>query len=143
MNGASTLALGWPAGWRTFVPTFGAGRVAACAASSLLLPAVAYALRPHWLRSRLHQLAVGSLLAGLLLFMLVYETGPRALHGNFVWQVIAASHVLHWLIVLDALAWVPATPGQKIRHRVLLAVVAIEVLSGLVYLVSSLWWGLI
>ena len=141
LNGASILALGWPAGWRTLVPGFGPARVAACAASSLLVPAVAYALRPAWLRHRAHQLALGSLLAGLLLFLLVYETGLRAQHGNFTWQVVASSHVLHWVILLEALRWVPADAGQGRRKKLLLALLAIEVLSGLVYLVSSLFRG--
>lgn len=141
LYGASTLALGWPAGWRTFVPDFGSARVAACAASSLLVPAVAYALRPAWLRRPAHQLALGSLLAGLLLFLLVHETGLRARHGNFIWQVVAASHVLHWLILLEGLTWVPADAGQRRRKTLLLGLLAIEVISGIVYLVSSLFRG--
>ncbi|MDQ2771057.1 MAG: hypothetical protein M3Y54_11220 [Bacteroidota bacterium] len=141
LYGASTLALGWPAGWRTFVPDFGPARVAACAASSLLVPVAAYALRPVWLRRQAHQLALGSLLAGLLLFLLVHETGLRARHGNFIWQVVAASHVLHWLILLEGLAWVPADAGQSRRKKLLLGLLAIEVVSGAVYLVSSLFRG--
>ena len=141
LYGASTLAVGWPAGWRTFVPDFGPARVAACAASSLLVPAVAYALRPVWLQRPAHQLAVGSLLAGLLLFLLVHETGLRARHGNFIWQVVAANHVLHWLILLEALTWIPADAGQSRRKKLLLGLLAIEVVSGVVYLVSSLFRG--
>lgn len=141
LYGASTLALGWPAGWRTFVPDFGPARVAACAASSLLVPVAAYVLRPAWLQRPAHQLAVGSLLAGLLLFLLVHETGLRARHGNFIWQVVAANHVLHWLILLEALTWAPAKAGQRRRKTLLLGLLAIEVISGIVYLVSSLFRG--
>ncbi len=141
LYGASNLALGWPAGWRTFVPGFGPARVAACAASSLLVPVAAYALRPAWLRRRPHQLALGSLLAGLLLFLLVHETGLRARHGNFIWQVVAASHVLHWVILLEGLAWVPTDPAESRRKKLLLGLLAIEVLSGAVYLASSLVRG--
>ena len=141
LYGASTLALGWPAGWRTFVPDFGPARAAACAASSLLVPVAAYVLRPAWLRRQPHQLALGCLLAGLLLFLLVHETGLRARHGNFIWQVVAANHVLHWLILLEGLTWVPANAGQRRRKTLLLGLLAIEVISGIVYLVSSLFRG--
>jgi hypothetical protein len=86
-------------------------------------------------------LALLSLLAGLLLFLVVCETGPRARHGNFVWQVVAASHVLHWLILVEALAWVPAS-GQQRRRMLLLGLLALEVLCGVLYLMHALFAGI-
>lgn len=142
LNGASVLAVTFPAGWHTFVPYFGPARVLACAASSFLVPVVAYALRPVWLQRPAHRLALLSLLVGLLVFMVVYETGPRARHGNFVWQVVAASHVLHWLILIDALAWVPASGQQRRRRMLLLGLLALEVLCGVLYLISALFLGI-
>jgi hypothetical protein len=141
LNGASVLAVAFPAGWHTFVPDFSAARVLACAASSFLVPVAAYALRPDWLRRPAHRLALLSLLAGLLLFLVVCETGPRARHGNFVWQVVAASHVLHWLILVEALAWVPAS-GQQRRRMLLLGLLALEVLCGVLYLMHALFAGI-
>jgi hypothetical protein len=142
LNGASKLGFGFPAGWRTFVPDFGGWQVLACAVGSFLLPVAAYSLRPDWLHRPVHQLALLSLLVGFGLFQVVYETGARALHGNFVWQVVAANHVLHWLIVLEVVAWVPATSSQRGKRMVLHCLIAFEVLSGVAYLVRFLFLGM-
>lgn len=142
LGGASRLGFGFPAGWRTFVPGYGGWQVLACAAGSFLLPVAAYSLRPDWLRRPAHQLALLSLLVGFGLFQVVYETGARALHGNFVWQVVAANHVLHWVIVLEVVAWVPADASRQRKRTVLCCLVALEVLSGSTYLVRFLFLGM-
>ncbi|GAB3584936.1 hypothetical protein [Hymenobacter daeguensis] len=142
LGGASRLGLGFPAGWRTFVPDYGGWQVLACAASSFLLPVAAYGLRPDWLRRPAHQLALLSLLVGFGIFQVVYETGIRALHGNFVWQVVAANHVLHWVIVLEVMAWVPADVSQRRKRKALQFLIALEVLSGVAYLVRFLFLGM-
>lgn len=142
LDGASVLAVGLPAGWRTFVPGYSGWQVLACAVGSFGVPAVAYALRPDWLRRPAHQLALLSLGVGFGIFMLLYETGSRALHGNFIWQVVAANHVLHWLIVLEVLAWVPAHQAARQKRRVLVGLLAVEVLSGVAYLLKALALGI-
>jgi hypothetical protein len=142
LDGASRLAFGFPAGWRTFVPTYSGGQVLACAVGSFLLPGVAYSLRPDWLKRRVHQLALLSLLVGFGLFQTVYETGNRALHGNFVWQVVAANHVLHWLVVVETLAWVPVKVSEERKRTALRCLIALEVVSGIAYLIRAVFLGI-
>ena len=141
LNGASVLAVGFPAGWHTFVPRYGGWQILACVAGSFLLPVAAYGLRPDWLKRPAHQLALLSLLVGFGLFMLLHETGRRALHGNFIWQVVAANHVLHWLIILEVFAWVPTRRNPSRKRQLLLGLIAIEGLSGVSYLLKLLLVG--
>ncbi|MBO2008982.1 hypothetical protein [Hymenobacter negativus] len=142
LHDASVLAVGFPAGWHTFVPGYGIGQVLACMAGSFLVPVSAYSLRPDWLKRPAHQLAVLSLIAGLGIFMLIYETGYRALHGNFIWQVVAANHVLHWLVCLESFSWAPANASQQRKRMLLVGLLAIEVLSGIAYLIKALFLGI-
>jgi hypothetical protein len=142
LDGASRLAFAFPAGWRMFVPTYSGWQVLACAVGSFLLPGAAYSLRPDWLRRPAHRLALLSLLVGFGLFLVVYETGTRALHGNFVWQVVAANHVLHWLIVIETLAWIPANVSEQRKRTVLRCLIALEVVSGIAYLIRAVFLGI-
>lgn len=141
LGGASRLGFAFPAGWHTFVPNYSGWHVLGCAVSSFLVPIVAYGLRPDWLRLPAHRLGLLSLLTGLSVFLFVYETGPRASHGNFIWQVIAANHVLHWIILLAALTWTPTTKNQKHKKNGLMSLLVLEVLCGIIYMINALFVG--
>ncbi|MDJ0364564.1 hypothetical protein QMK33_05320 [Hymenobacter sp. H14-R3] len=141
LGGASHVGFAFLAGWHTFVPDYSSWHVLGCAVSSFLVPIVAYGLRPDWLRLPAHRLGLLSLLVGFGVFLFVYETGPRAMHGNFIWQVIAANHVLHWIILLATLSWIPVNISQRRKKMVLLTLLIIEVLCGVTYMINALFVG--
>lgn len=128
------FALSFPAGWKLFLPDLSAWESFRLALGSFALPLVAYALRPAWLRQPMHQLALVSTVVAFVQFMLVYETGGRAGHGNFTWQVMAANHVLYWVVALAALNWQPHTTAGRVRQVVIITIVALSAINGLFYM---------
>jgi hypothetical protein len=134
IQGKSEFALAFPAGWKMFLPQLTAGQAVLLGLGSFALPLLAYALQPAWLRQPAHQLALLSTFFATVQFLLVYETGQRAGHGNFTWQVVATNHWLYWLVVLETLHWQPVTRPTRIRQVILLSAIALSVMSGVVYL---------
>jgi hypothetical protein len=133
MGGKSTFAFALPAGWKMFLPELTAGEAFMLGLSSFALPLLAYALRPAWLAKPAHQLLLLGTVIATLQFMLVYESGYRAGHGNFTWQVIAINHWLYWVVLLDALQWQARTKSERIKQVVLVTAIAMSVVSGIVY----------
>ncbi len=135
-HGESHIAFAFPAGWNMllFLPNITALESTVLGLGSFALPLVAYAVRPAWLRQPCHQLAVLSTVFGFAQFMLVYEAGSRAGHGNFMWQVMAANHVLYWMVTLEVLRSQPATKSDWVRQVLLLSAVGLSIVSGLLYL---------
>ena len=134
VDGPSHLVLGL-AGWHTFLPNYQLGHVVACAISSFALPILAYVMRPDWLRKLAHLLAVLCVFMAMAVFMLVHETGLRASHGNFTWQVVAANHILHWVVLLETCFWSPTTVAQKWRRRIIMGFAGLEILCGVAFLI--------
>ena len=130
----STFAFSLPAGWKLFMPWLPAGRALLLALGSFALPLLAYALRPDWLTKPAHQLLVLSTAFAFIQFMLVHETGERATHGNFTWQVMAANHWLYWLVVLEALHWRARTKAERIKQTILVSAIGLSIASGIVYM---------
>jgi hypothetical protein len=135
--GKTSFAIGLPAGWVMFLPNlFSTQQSYMLAVGSFALPLLAYLLRPTWLRQPAHQLAVLGVFFAFIQFMLVYETGLRASHGNFTWQVIAANHLLYWVVALSALNWQPSTTDARIQRGILLAAVVLSVTNGILYMAA-------
>ncbi len=132
--GKAEFALGFPAGWKQFLPELTAWKSFMLAVGSFALPLLAYMLRPVWLQYPAHRLALGCTVLAFIQFMLVYETGERAGHGNFTWQVIAANHLLYWVIAFDILNWQPVTKSERLRQGALIVAVALSAVNGLVYM---------
>jgi hypothetical protein len=128
------LALAFPAGWRYAMPHLPWSRALLRFCSSFALPALAYYLRPDWLKRVPHQFSLLCAGIGFLLFMLVYETGVRAKHGNFLWQCFYANHLLYWMIILSALNWQPSSASEYSRRNFLWAAIGLNLVSGLLYL---------
>jgi hypothetical protein len=131
----STFALAFPAGWNTFLPDLPNLQVWLLFASSFALPVLTYVLKPSWLRRTSHQLAILAVLIAFAQFMLVYEEGIRAGHGNFTWQVVAALHLLYWVVLHDAFTnpW-GLTRLARTCHLLLLAALGTCLISGGIYL---------
>ena len=133
LGGKSNFAIAFPAGWKMFLPELTAGQAFMLGLSSFALPLLAYGLRPGWLAKPAHQLLLLSTFFATIQFMLVYETGDRAGHGNFTWQVIATNHWLYWLVLLEALNWRARTKSERVRQFVLVTAIALSLASGIVY----------
>ena len=134
IGGKSNFALAFPAGWKMFLPELTAVQAFMLGMSSFALPLLAYGLRPSWLAKPAHQLALLSTVFATIQFLLVYETGDRAGHGNFTWQVIATNHWLYWLVVLETLHWQARTKSERIRQVILVVAIAMSMASGIVYM---------
>ncbi len=134
ITGKTTFALGLPAGWLKFMPGLTTWQSSVLGIGSFTLPLLAYLIRPTWLRQPIHQLAVLGTFFAFIQFMLVYETGERSGHGNFVWQVVAANHLLYWVVAISALNWRPTTPDSRVQRGVLLVALALSVASGVIYM---------
>jgi hypothetical protein len=130
----SHVSIAFPAGWRTYVPQFTVGRMFACFITSFALPILAYLARPQWLARLSHQFALLSIATAMAVFMLFYETGERAIHGNFVWQVIASNHVLHWVILLELFFWRPIARAEYWKRMALLAFTVLNIACASIYL---------
>ena len=134
IGGKSTFAFAMPAGWKMFLPELTAGQSFMLGLSSFALPLLAYGLRPGWLAKPAHQLLLLSTVFATVQFLLVYEAGDRAGHGNFTWQVIAINHWLYWAVLLDALQWQARTKSERTKQVVLVAAIATSIVSGIVYM---------
>ncbi|MBO2008314.1 hypothetical protein [Hymenobacter negativus] len=130
----SHFVFGFPAGWKIFMPQLSSLESFKLGITSFALPLVVYALRPQLLRQLTHQCALISTVVAFAQFMLVYESGIRASHGNFTWQVIATNHLLYWLVTLDVLCWRPNTKADWAKQIVLLTAIVLSVISGLHYM---------
>ncbi|WP_157530709.1 hypothetical protein [Hymenobacter norwichensis] len=130
------FAFAFPAGWRYAMPYLPWDRALIRFGSSFFLPAVAYYLRPDWLKHVSHKLALLCTIVGFLLFMLVYETGERSTHGNLLWQCFYANHIVYWIIILSAINWKPSSSIEKRQRIILFIVIIINIVSGLIYLTS-------
>jgi hypothetical protein len=139
--GKAEFALAFPAGWKLYLPDYTPWESFILGLGSFALPIVAYLLRPDWLQHQLHQLALGSTVVAFLQFMLVYETGERAGHGNFTWQVIAANHILYWAVAFATLNWRPASKSEQVRRAILLIAIAASTINGLVYMYAIITTG--
>jgi hypothetical protein len=139
--GKAEFALAFPAGWKHLLPDYTAWQSLILGLGSFALPLVAYLLRPVWLRHQLHRLALVSTAVAFLQFMLVYETGERAGHGNFTWQVIAANHILYWVVAFATLNWRPASKAEQVRRAILLIAIAASTINGLVYMYAIVTTG--
>ncbi|GAA3951527.1 hypothetical protein GCM10022406_36720 [Hymenobacter algoricola] len=133
-GGESHIVFALRAGWHTFVPEFTVGHILGSFVSSFALPALAYLICPHWLRRPSHHLALLSVAFGMVIFMFVYETGIRATHGNLVWQVVAANHILHWLILVEIFFWKTTTRVHYWQRAALLGFVGVSVVCAFVHM---------
>ena len=134
MHGKSEVGFAFPAGWKTFMPNLTTEQAVLLGLDSFALPLLAYMLRPNWLRKPAHQLVVLSTIFATTQFLLVYETGGRAGHGNFIWQVVATNHWLYWLVALETMYCQATTISERIRQFILVCGIAASIVSGIIYL---------
>jgi hypothetical protein len=89
----------------------------------------------------LFQYAAAHFLLALGMYALLAESGPRELHGNFVWQLVLCNFILFFVCAL-LLSEIVLVRGRTIlRDRLLMLIGAAHVASGIYYLARLSLYG--
>jgi hypothetical protein len=81
-----------------------------------------------------------SFVVSVLIFYFISESGPRASHGNFYWQIVITSW-LAFFITLLALLSDMKLEGKTFKNKLLLFSFSAHVLMGVVYFIRILVTG--
>ncbi|RZW08662.1 MAG: hypothetical protein EX266_05270 [Rhodobacteraceae bacterium] len=127
---ASGVSIGPFAVWSRVMP---AAEIPLAIIASFLAPLtyIVLGFRPN----RTTFVGYAALLMGFatLIFVFVVETGPRATHGNFFWQTVVCSYLLHTVLAADLLdKW--SSGGNRGRILGCGAIFLAMAISGLIYL---------
>ncbi|MDP4240193.1 MAG: hypothetical protein Q8904_12055 [Bacteroidota bacterium] len=108
---------------------------------SLLFP-VLYTLinLPKLLKSQLFWYIFLSLVASVLIFFFISESGPRAAHGNFYWQIVICTWFCFFVALLSLLKDFKFE-GNTFKNWFLALVFAVHVIMGILYFVKILVTG--
>jgi len=101
---------------------------------SYVFPIAALALGGAWVRRALAvRYACGLAAAGLLIFVVLKESGPRELHGNFLWQAVVTNYLLFLSLIGAVVPWLRQTRFGW-RQALVTAAFLLHVVCGLLYL---------
>jgi hypothetical protein len=78
---------------------------------------------------------------GLIIFIVIYETGRREYDGNMRWQLSVCNYLLHVTVVGAFMRIKSADNRWYARDWLLAAVFAVQVLAGTIYLGQFAWTG--
>lgn len=107
--------------------------------ASLAFPLVAAGVyRGALLRSDMVRYACGLAAAGILLFALLEETGPRQGHGNFAWQADVAIYLLFLAVTVQVIRLWSLTPRLRRRDWLVALAFLAHVAAGAWFLYR--WW---
>ncbi len=108
---------------------------------SLLFPLL-YSLfnLPFVLKSRLFWYTFLSFIISILIFFFISESGPRASHGNFYWQIVICTWFCFFVALLALLKDFKTT-GKSYKNVFLASVFSVHVLMGIIYFVRILVTG--
>jgi hypothetical protein len=81
-----------------------------------------------------------SFVVSFLIFFFISESGPRAAHGNFYWQIVITSWLAFFTALL-ALLRDMKLEGKTFKNKLLLYSFSIHVLMGVVYFIRILVTG--
>lgn len=81
-----------------------------------------------------------SFVVSVLIFFFISESGPRAAHGNFYWQIVICAWI-SFFVALLALLKDFKLEGKTLKNISLLSVYSIHVLVGVIYFVRILITG--
>jgi len=95
---------------------------------------------PKVIKSQVFWYTSLSFVVSVLIFFFISESGPRASHGNFYWQIVITTW-LSFFVALLALLKDIKLEGKTIKNSLLLLVFSIHVLMGLIYFVRLLITG--
>ena len=95
---------------------------------------------PKLLKSRLFWYTFLSFTVSVLIFLFISESGPRASHGNFYWQIVICTWFC-FLVSLLSLLKDFKIQGNTFRNMFLISIFSIHVLLGIIYFVRILVTG--
>ena len=81
-----------------------------------------------------------SFVFSILIFFLISETGRRASHGNYYWQIIITTWLCFFVALLSLLKDIKIQ-GKTLKNKILLSVYFVHVLMGVIYFVRILTTG--
>jgi hypothetical protein len=108
---------------------------------SLLFP-ILYTLfnLPFMLKSRLFWYTFLSFVVSVLIFFFISESGPRASHGNFYWQIVICTWFCFFVALLSLVKDFKAA-GRTFKNMLLATVFSAHVVIGIIYLVRMMMTG--
>jgi len=109
---------------------------------SLFFPLIYTLLNlPKLLKSRLFWYTFLSFVVSVFIFLFISESGPRASHGNFYWQIVISTWFCFFVSLLSLLNDFKIN-GNTFRNKLLLSLFSIHVLVGIIYFVRILVTGM-
>ena len=118
------------------------GLIPVSMAFSLLFPLLYTLLNiPKLLYSKLFWYTFLSFVVSVLIFLFISESGPRASHGNFYWQIVITTWFCFFVSLLSLLKDVK-TLGFTLKNKLLISLFSIHVLLGIIYFVRILVTGM-
>jgi len=110
-------------------------------AFSLLFPLLyTFFNLPKLMKNRLFWYTFLSFIVSVLIFLFISESGPRASHGNFYWQIVITTWFCFFVTLL-ALVKDFKFYGKTFKNMMLATVFSIHVIIGVVYFVKILVTG--
>lgn len=115
--------------------------------SSLFLPLFFFALKFKKCKCDLEFFFLSSMLIiAIFISLLFQETGPRALHGNFYWQIIPSMWLFYYYILRNELSEFSGSSVSIMKPvlfgRPVLTLYSLMFFVGLFYFVKYLYFGL-
>jgi len=95
---------------------------------------------PKLLKNRLFWYTFLSFAVSVLIFLFVSESGPRASHGNFYWQIVICTWFCFFVSLLSLLKDIKIQ-GNTFRNMLLISIFSIHVLLGIIYFIRILVTG--
>jgi len=117
--------------WKTYIPL---GYIPFAVLTSFLFP-IAYFSLYEFKLDLLRRYSVYLVIASVLIFILLAETGIRLLHGNFYWQNVISTYILMMVLLIETIRqFLKRDNKNKLKTKILLLVYGVYVISGIVYL---------
>ena len=110
-------------------------------AFSLLFPLLyTFFNLPKLMKNRLFWYTFLSFIVSVLIFLFISESGPRASHGNFYWQIVICTWFCFFVSLLSLLKDF-RIQGKTFRNILLISLFSIHVIVGIIYFVRILVTG--
>ncbi len=136
----TNIAIGVLVVWKAWVKSY--TNMAISCAVSFLVPIGYLILYPKQsIYNRNFMFACCLMVLSLLIFSIFYHTDQSLGHGNFYWQNIPASYLLHLVVITNFLTHFKLKSYRlDWKNIVFMLIYSMYVLSGLMYLFRLAWW---
>ena len=95
---------------------------------------------PKLVKNQLFWYTSLSFLVSVLIFFFISESGPRASHGNFYWQIVICNWICFFVALLALLKDIKFE-GKTLKNMSLISLFSIHVIMGIIYFVRILVTG--